>query len=499
MNALATLLAAGLAAAAPADAAASAPPATVLVAPFTVKLGPAWTGLALADALLDAVVQQDQDSFLTLKQLDAVLRRRDLSLTDLAVPKHAAELAAALGATELITGSISVKGEAVSLEGERLRLAGNVVVRSAAAQGKLAELPQLAFALAKGLGAGHGLGPITQSTKALEHGSRCLAGLSRQSLAPRSRAVLGKVQLDEAEGECLRALEADPHHPTAQAGLAVAQAVRGKYAEARKAAAAASGKRFSWWGALAEYYSLRRAGEAAASRAALAKAVEARPGFLHALGYLGEEQIEASDDPGALQTFERYLARAPGQPWAIGKKGRALARMGRGGEAIAITKAALEERPDPELQIELASRYIDTLDDASALKVLLAVLAQPPVRPLALLRLGYVYLRGGKLEEARAQFTRAVTESRRVDEARTRALAYADLAQVAGRQGSLEDAVRALAAARGEGLRRLPCELPELSQWKGTPAFDKACSAEGAPAPGAAVDDEDELVAVELQ
>ena len=501
MTALATLLLLGLAAADAAPApVAPPPPATVLVVPFVVKAGPAWAGLALADALLDAVVQQSQDNFITIKQLDAVLRRRDLTLLDFAVPKQPSALAKALGATECFIGSISAHGDQVVLEGQRLKTSDSSVIKSAKVEGVLTNLPVLAYELAGKLGAGHKLGPITYSFKAMEQGAQCTFALARQSLAPRSRAILTKTQLNAAEEYCKAALAADPKHPSALAGLAVLQAVRGKFNDARKTAGSASiPPRLSWWGVLAESYATRRAGDLEGARAVLDKAITERPGFLHALGYLGEQQIEANDDPGALKTFEQYLARSPGHPWAIGKKGRALARMGRGAEAIEITKKALESSDDPELQIELASRYIDTANDAEAEKVLLKVVALTPVRPLALLRLGYLYLRGGQLKEARTVFLRVVQESKRVDEARTRALAFADLAQVAGREGILENAVQALTAARNEGLRKLPCEQPELAKWKGRPEFDKACSAETSPPPGTAVDDEDEVVAVELQ
>ena len=502
MSALAPLLASVLAAAGAAPAL-QAPkvPATVLVLPFAVQGGaPDWTGLALADVLLDAAVQQNQDTFLTLKQLDAVLRRRDLKLTDPSVSGQAPTLAKALGATDAISGSVTQAGDKLVLEGKRLRIDGGAVLKSSKVEGPIAQLPQLAQTLASGLGLGPRLGAPTTNLKAMELGARCTFALARQSLAPRSRAVLGKPQLEAADGFCAGAHAADPKLGEARAGIAVLLAVRGKAAEAYKEAVAANaGPRVVWWGVLAEYYAARRAGDATRSREALERAVAARPGFLHALGYLGEEQIEANDDPGALKTFDQYLARSPGHPWAIGKKGRALARLGKKGEAIALTKAALEQSNDPELQIELASRFLDLGNEAEAERLLLVVAALTPVRPLALLRLGYIYLRNGKLKEARAQFLRTVVEARREDEARTRALAYADLAQVAGREGILANALEALFAARAEGLRKLPCDEPELAKWKGVAEFDKACSDDQTLPPGTAVDDEDEVVAVELQ
>src|SRR5260370_2409542 len=61
--------------------------ATILGVPFEPKGdAPPASGVALAESILDVVVQGKIDNFLTLKQLDAVLRRRDLRLTDADIP-----------------------------------------------------------------------------------------------------------------------------------------------------------------------------------------------------------------------------------------------------------------------------------------------------------------------------------------------------------------------------------------------------------------------------
>src|SRR5438093_1116333 len=59
---------------------------TILVVPFVPRGdAPPAAGIAVAEAIVDVVVQANRDNFLTLKQLDAVLRRRDLRLDDAAV------------------------------------------------------------------------------------------------------------------------------------------------------------------------------------------------------------------------------------------------------------------------------------------------------------------------------------------------------------------------------------------------------------------------------
>src|SRR5439155_10173802 len=96
-----------------------------------------------------------------------------------------------------------------------------------------------------------------------------------------------------------------------------------------------------------------------------------------------------------------------------------------------------------------------------------------PPRPLAKLRLGYLYLRQKRGRDARDTLTEAATEAWREDEARTRGLAFADLARVAGLEGNLEEALEFLAAARAEGApRKLPCNEPELKAFRGKPEFD---------------------------
>jgi len=61
---------------------------TILVMPFATKGdAPQGAGVAVAEAILDVVVQANADSFLTLKQLDSVLRRRDLRSTIPASPR----------------------------------------------------------------------------------------------------------------------------------------------------------------------------------------------------------------------------------------------------------------------------------------------------------------------------------------------------------------------------------------------------------------------------
>ena len=454
---------------------------TILVAPFAVHGQgdtAGWVAVAVAESVIDVVVQANRDNFITLKQLDAVLRRRDLRLDEAAVVPHANELARALGATDLVVGDVTVREGSFALEARRVRVADGAVLVTAREEGTRAQLPVLAQKLGRAvLGDTGTLGPMTRSVQALELTARCELGLVRQQLGARARISLSPEQLGLAERDCKAALQADPALGLAHAGLAVALAARGKLAAARQEAQAGSSGRFVPLALLADAFAAQKLHDAAAARAVLHDAVEERPGFLHALGYLAEERIDAGEDQEALEVLGRYLARAPDHPWALGKKSRELARLQQFDEAIEVSERALKLDPDdPELQIEAASRYIDAGRDARAEPLLQRAAHATPPRPLALLRLGYLYLRGHKLKESRTALEQCIAEARREDEARTRGIAHTDLARIDARQNKYGDAVAELSKARAEGFNKLPCQEPELSRWKERPELARVCA-----------------------
>ena len=452
---------------------------TILVAPFAVHGdGIGWAGVAVAESVTDVVVQANRENFITMKQLDAVLRRRDLKLDEAAVPPRANEVARALGATDLIVGDVTVQGDGFALEARRVRLKDGVVLVTAREEGTRAQLPVLAQKLGRAVLADTGtLGPMTRSVQALELATRCELGLVRQQLGARARVSLTPEQAAQAEKDCRAALKADPALGLAHAGLAVALAVRGKLPQARKEAQAASSARFVPLASLADAFAAHQLHDTAAARGVLHDAVEERPGFLHALGYMAEDHIDKGEDKEALEVLDRYLARAPDHPWALGKKARELARLKQFDEAVEVSEKALGLDPgDPELLIETASRYIDAGRDARAEPLLQQAAHADPPRPLALLRLGYLYFRGHKLKEARAALDQCIVEARRDDETRTRGIAHTDLARIDAKQNKYAEAVEELGKARKEGFNRLPCDEPELARWKERPELARTCA-----------------------
>src|SRR5262249_32607077 len=192
-----------------------------------------------------------------------------------------------------------------------------------------------------------------------------------------------------------------------------------------------------------------------------------------------------------------YLERSPTSTWAMGRKAREMARLGQTDEAIELSEKALSlNAGDPELLIETASRYIDAGRDPRAEPLLKQAMNAKPPRPLAALRLGYVYFRGHKLPQAKETLEKCVAMATREDEAHTRGIAHADLARVAARQNRYPDAVDELKKARAEGNNHLPCEEPELARWKERPELNRVC----VEAAAAAADEhgDDDAVPVDL-
>jgi tetratricopeptide (TPR) repeat protein len=476
-------------------------PGTILVVPFAIgDETPDWAGLAVSEVIVDALAQQNRYNFVALKQLDAALRRRGVRLADAALPATAAGLARALGATDVIAGEVVRSGGSVVIEARYLGAKTGEPLRTARAQGSFAALPDLAQQVAVQLRlARPGSLPMTQDAAALEQLVHCELAVMAQPLGPRARPLLTNETLHAAEESCGAALESDGSLGLAHAALSVALAARGNFAEAREQVEAAQSGRFVPFAAAAESWIARRRGDAAEATAVLRRVIAAHPGFLYAYGLLGEDRSEAGDAAGSLQVFDRYLARAPFHPWAMGKRGRELSRLGRKDEAIAVTRAALARDPgDPELTIELATRCMEAGKDGLAEEQLKLALTARPVRPLASLRLGALYVREGKLAEGRAALEQAVQQAKRAGQASTRAGAHVELARLEAISGKSAEMIEELRRARGDGLGKLPCAEPAFARWKDLPEMAELC-AKGARTAAVSDDQSDDGVAIELE
>jgi tetratricopeptide (TPR) repeat protein len=448
-----------------------------LVAPFSAGDDvPDWAGYALEELVTDLVAQAGNGSFVSSKQLDSVLRRKDLQLYDAADLDVALPLAKALGATDLVVGELKKQDGKLVASARRIVVGVKAQSRAVEASG---DLPSIAVELAdKLLDAKAKTGPMTTNAKALEEATVCWQDLVKYPLQPRVGTVPPLDRADVIEGHCKAALDADPKLGWARAGLGILLALKGQAAQGRTEAKESQRGRFNAYGYVAEAFAARRMGDLPAAKAALEWGIKERPGFLLAVGYLAEDRMEAEDYKAAATAWDRYLKKAPHHPYAMAQKGKALGYLQQHRDALSLTRQALDFDPgDPELLIELGSRLIDAKQFPEAESTLRTAMDARPPRPLAWLRLGWLYLQQKKVQDARDVLVEAVTYAYREDEARTRGLAFVDLAQVAGLQQKPAEALEYLNAARSEGIRKLPCEAPALAQLKGKPEFESLCAA----------------------
>lgn len=456
--------------------AAAVKPIVLVIPPAPRGDAPEWASFGLAETITDLYSQQPDATWVALKQLDSVLRRRDLRLNEAADPWIALPLARTLGATDVIVGDLRHVGEKYYFTAQRVTVATKKNARSFRAEGGESDLPQMAVNAAKQLLDISGA-PMEANGPAFAAASRCGLGLVRHPLRPQAGAPSALEDAAHVEADCKAAAAADPALGYAHAGLSLLASLRGDKNEALAELQRVPKGRFVAQASLAAYYSARKFNDEPGARAALEEAVKERPGFLHALGYLAEDRMEQLDYKAGLAAWQRYLQRAPNHPFAIGQLGHAQARLGRNNESLASTRRALDLDPnDAELLIELASRQIDANQDREAEATLRQALEIYPPRPLARLRLGFVYLRQKRAADAHDTLTEAVTDAWREDEAKTRGLAFADLARAAGLQNNLEEAVQYLNASKAEGAPvKLPCDAAELKGFVGKAQFDAVC------------------------
>jgi tetratricopeptide (TPR) repeat protein len=430
--------------------------------------------------MTDLFAQENVGGFLTSKQLDGALRRKDLQLSDASDPEIALPIAKTLGATDLILGAVHRADGKLTLEAKRYSVVSREFTRQETVSGGPNDLPTLSTQLAqKLLDVNPKTKPMSSSVKALEQAANCWFDLVRYPLQPRVGNTPALETAAALEASCKAALVADGQLTWAHAGSAILKALKGDITAARAEVKSARSKgRFEAWLWIADYFAARCAHDANGSRAALEGALKERPGFFMAAGYLADERMEAADYKGAAAAWDRVLKIAPRHPFALGQKGKAFGYLHKDRDALALTRQALDVDPgDPELMVELASRQIDAQQNQEAEATLRQVMQAKPPRPRAWLRLGYLYMRENRMQDAHDTLIEALTYAYRDDESRTRGIAFCDLAQVAGAQGNYNEAIQYLQQARSEGTATLPCDAPELRAFRGKPEFNAICPA----------------------
>jgi|GEM_PF-2642486 len=451
----------------------------LMAVPFSVDDGAgAWVGFAAAEEITDLFAQENNGAWVASKQTDAALRRKDLQLYDATDLEVALPLSRALGATDLVVGQIAASEKTITIKGQRWSVVQKVQVREAQVSGAPERLPALIQELAQKLvDLSPKIVPMTISAAALEQGAECWRRLVRYPLQPRAGIPPPLDKASQIETHCQLALKGDPQFGQAHAGLAILKALRGDTVGAKAEIAAGQHKdRFEPWLPIAESFTLRQGGEVAASRKPLEDALKSHPGYLLAASYLAEDRMEAQDYTDALAAWDLFLKRSPSHPYALGQKGKVLGYLHRDAEAMALTRQALDVDPgDAELLIELGSRQLDAKKLPEAEASLRAAMEARPPRPLAWLRLGYLYLVQGRYRQAHEVLIEGTTYAYRDDEARTRGGFFVDLGLVAAMQSKDDEVIAYLSQAKAEGYGRLPCEAPQLASQHGKPAFDALC------------------------
>ncbi|MEK7383465.1 MAG: tetratricopeptide repeat protein, partial [Elusimicrobiota bacterium] len=202
--------------------------------------------------------------------------------------------------------------------------------------------------------------------------------------------------------------------------------------------------------------------------ALLRSATEARPGFLHARGSLGELYNHLGRYKEGLATFQDYVATAPAQPWALAMQGYSKGKLGDHLGAIADSIKAVDMLPSsPSLLVELASRYIDAGKLIGAEDALMHALELHPKEARVYVRLGYVYLLEHKEDLAITLSEKGLVEAEFGNRRRERAYAHLNLARAYGRRGDLDKAFAHARQALDDG----PVPLSQLTEDPGLAAM----------------------------
>ncbi|MEM9113092.1 MAG: tetratricopeptide repeat protein [Myxococcota bacterium] len=299
------------------------------------------------------------------------------------------------------------------------------------------------------------VGPASSKPGALMAYARCHDTIVAQPAGLRSPVVVDINAIENALIDCEDALSIDPDFVDVKADIALASAYLGKQVQAEaqlKAAKKAEHFIPTYW--IAKFWVLSRFHGVDVAVEALRQSIEAHPGFTLGRGYLGEALVAVGEYDEALSVYQTYLGRVPRQSFVMGQIGYVHAKKKDYDEAVEWTEKALRTTPsDPELLLQLASRFIDVKRYGDAANVLRRVISEGGARGEVHLRLGYAYLKLGELNQAEAQIRTAIEKANSPAEWRTRGRARYNLAQLWVEAGSTDNAIRQLRMAVREGFK----------------------------------------------
>jgi len=486
----AVILASAAAQAAPAAPATAAPAGearrTIAIVPFVSSAAAEyrWIGAGVAHALVSQLLEVKELNTLTTRQLNAAVRNDNLNPEQLNDDKNIDHLAVQTGADFCVMGSYTAEWPEVTIIARLYNAQTKKTEKSFFASGNVEEFFSLEAQIAKGIGEvlnvkiDTSTGPI--GTKNLYAFHQAISGfdlLNWQSMSPRAQLTLPAGSVKKARLHFEKAAKLDPKYADAYAGLGMAQAFSGEPDNARKSFGQSTQLAiggFEPQAVLGKYYTDLHSGRTDDALKGLDASQKARPGFLHAVGYLGETYNHMGRYREALATFERYHKLSPKQPWVMVQIGYTKSKLKRFDEAISDTKTAVAMLPDSvSFQTELASRYIDADKLTDAEQVLQKSLEKYPKNAKVYLRLGYVYLLQSKTDQAIPVLQRALQEAQLAEENRVRSYAHFDLARAFAIKKNNKDALSHLDEAVKNGYRDLDAleNDPDLSELRKDPKY----------------------------
>ncbi len=392
-----------------------------------------------------------------------------VQLSSLGDPNEARAAAQRLGVGGFFFGTLASgkDGYTLTLDVSKVGDPGVTTSTVKLPKGEAAAVEQAGQAIATALAAGDGVKLELKSLgaaptdAALRDYAACAQLVDAQPLGIENPTVLDAVQLTRAQGMCAAATRASPKFADAWATLALANAIAGND---ERALAALQTARTLVSAApyhlpnlvLARFWLVTRYQSGEAGEAVLKEALEKEPGFLLARGYLAELDNVLGRHAEAAKVWQDYAAVVPTDPHVISRLGYTLARLGKTAEAASYAQKALAYDPkSPELNLELASRYLDAGAPEKAIATLQPLDTGTPPAELVL-RLGYAQLVKGDLDAAQKSLERAFGLAKAPADWRTRGRCKLNLAVVALKKGKKDEAKKLALESLDEGLKPTP-------------------------------------------